>query len=126
MRQRRKTHHPRVRVREVAGEPCYAIADAARVLGRSRPTLMRWAPHFRRYTGHSALRDGSSRWFFPIAAVERLQHDPTLRKELARSACVPPDGQLSRCVRDVSFLKKEVSRLRADVSSLKKQARKTG
>ena len=109
---------------EVAGEPCYPIADAAKVLGRSRPTLMRWVPHFRRYTGHSALQDGGSRWYFPIAAVDRLEHDPTLLKELAKSAC-GSDGQLSRCVREVTFLKREVTRLRADVDFLKKRVKKT-
>lgn len=122
--QRQKLQSRSTRVREVAGEPCYTIADAAKALGRSRPTLMRWCPHFRRYTGHAALKDGNSRWYFPVAAVERLQHDAKLLKELAKCAN-EPDGQLSRCVRDVSSLKKEVSRLRADVNSLRRQLKKT-
>lgn len=112
---------PTLPVHEVAGEPSYAIATAAAVLGRSRPTLMRWAPHLRRFTGHPAHRDGDGRWYFPVAAVERLRHDAALMKELARTAS-GPETQLSRCVRDVAELKREVSRLRADVNVLKKRA----
>src|SRR5689334_17611990 len=111
------------RVRQVAGEPCYAIAEAAKVLGRSRPTLMRWARHLRKFTGHAALQDDDGRWYIPVKAVDRLRRDGSLLKDLARCAS-EPDGQLSRCVRDVTNLKKEVSKLRADVMWLKKRAKK--
>ena len=121
-RERRRPTLGDLPVREIAGEPSYAIAEAAKALGRSRPTLMRWVPHFRRFTGHAARQDGG-RWFFPVAAVERLQHDPALLKELAKSSCTT-EGPLSRCLRDVTVLKKEVSRLRADVVWLKKRAKK--
>src|SRR5206468_9267728 len=93
---------------EVAGEPCYAIADAARILGRSRPTLMRWTGHLRRFTGHPALQDRTGRWFFPANAVERLQHDGDLLKRLAAAASNGHGDELMRVVRDVSMLKKTV------------------
>jgi hypothetical protein len=111
-----------IRVCDVAGEPCYRIADAAEILGRSRPTLMRWASFLRRFTGHAPHQDGDGRWFFPVAAVERLEGDGALVKALGK-ASTTPDGELGRVARDVSHLKKVVSQLRADVDQLKKKAR---
>lgn len=111
------------RVLEVSGEPCYAIAEAARVLARSRPTLMRWVVNLRRFTGYSALQDRAGRWYFPVAAVERLLVDQELMKRLAQASATNGHDKLTRVARDVSDLKKEVSRLRADVNDLKRRVK---
>lgn len=109
---------------EVGGEPCFPIAEAARRLGRSRPTLMRWVSKLKRVTGHAAQQDATGRWFFPRAAVERLQGDGAMLKRLATlSSNGNGDGELARVVRDVSALKKKVSQLRADVDAIKDRAR---
>lgn len=105
---------------KIGAMPCYALSDAARLLGRSRPTLMRWLPALQEVTGHAAQRDGDGRWFVPVLLVDKLRGNQELLERLARHAGERRGDTLYALRREVEELKGSVKGLEGEVRKLRR------
>jgi hypothetical protein len=107
-KERRLAEHP---------EPFYSLADTARLLRRSRPTLMRWLAFLGEATGHSPIRDGTGRWLVPVPAVTRLVGDPDAVAGVV-AAAARSRGQ------SISALREELERARAELHELREEIKR--
>jgi hypothetical protein len=101
--------------------PCYALADAAALLGRSRPTLMRWLPLIAETTGYKPTQDDSGRWFVPVAAVDLLLSDGDSLEKLVKRASETRENTLNHLRRDLDALRATVASLSGVVDAIQRE-----
>lgn len=99
-------------------DPLYALADAARILGRSRPTLMRWLGSLKEATGHAPVKDPAGRWFIPIPAVSRLQSEPQALSMLVAAAARSRGESLRALREELAHCRARCAHLQGEVQKL--------